>query len=156
MASPSVHFTYATVHGPITLEATDSGLRAVHFGKPSLTNPSRPSTITNQAASQLQEYLAGKRRIFTIPLELEGSDFKRAVWEAVQTIPYGEVATAAAIANLLGRPESFRSVGQALRQNPLAPIIPSHRIVSATTGNATSGLFQGLLALEQRYYKGEH
>lgn len=148
MSLAATHFSYITAHGPVTLEATERGLRRVAFAKVRLEGPYGASAITNAAASQLQEYLAGKRRAFDVPLDIAGSDFQRQVWDAVAAIPYGTTATAAQVAAQLGRPGSFRSVGAALRAVSLAPFLPAHRVAGSAADGQLARIYQGFLALE--------
>lgn len=149
MSSAYTYFTYPTAHGPLTLSAHQSLLSEVVFGEVVLQGERVSTAVTNEAASEIQEYLAGKRFEFTVPFEIVGSDFQRNVLKIVCDIPYGHVATAKDIAEALGRSEAFRSVGSVLRANKLAPIIPTHRIVDSS-GEAISDLFHGLQLIEAR------
>ena len=80
-------------------------------------------------AQQLQEYFAGSRKSFDVALEPRGSDFQRSVWRALRKIPYGEVRSYADIAAAIDRPKAVRAVGTANGSNPLAIIVPCHRVV---------------------------
>ena len=80
-------------------------------------------------ARQLDEYFAGNRKIFDIPLYLQGSPFQLKVWEALQAIPYGEVVTYKDIADSIGNPKAVRAVGMANHNNPIAIIVPCHRVI---------------------------
>lgn len=104
---------------------------------------------TNRAATQIQEYLAGKRRVFDLPLDAGGSPFQREVWAEVCELEYGEVRTAADIADALGRSGSHRSVGTAIRRNPLPILIPTHRVDLPNATGKTAKIFRALRALEQ-------
>jgi O-6-methylguanine DNA methyltransferase len=84
-----------------------------------------------EARSQLVEYFAGTRRDFDLAIDWRGTPFQRAVWEAVFAIPYGETRTYGEIAAVLGRPAAARAVGAANGANPLAPVVPCHRLVGA-------------------------
>jgi O-6-methylguanine DNA methyltransferase len=86
------------------------------------------------ALAQLAEYFAGARRSFDLRLDPRGTPFQRAVWDAVAAIPYGETRSYGEIARALGRPAAARAVGAANGANPLAPIIPCHRVVGADGG----------------------
>ena len=81
--------------------------------------------------TQLDEYFAGDRQEFDLPLAPAGTPFQRQVWEALASIPYGEVTSYAALADRLGRPGSARAVGAANGANPLAIVVPCHRVVGA-------------------------
>lgn len=86
-------------------------------------------TALPEARAQLAEYFAGERRTFDLALDWRGTPFQRAVWEAVYQIPYGETCTYGEIAAILGRPNAARAVGAANGANPLAPIVPCHRLI---------------------------
>ena len=106
-----------------------------------------------EARAQLAEYFAGARRAFDLALDWRGTPFQRAVWEAVCAVPYGETRTYGEIAAILGRPGAARAVGAANGANPLAPIVPCHRLVG-TDGSlrgygAGLGMKQWLIELEK-------
>ncbi|MSP48264.1 MAG: methylated-DNA--[protein]-cysteine S-methyltransferase [Alphaproteobacteria bacterium] len=82
-------------------------------------------------ARQLAEYFAGRRRSFDLPLAAEGTPFQRRVWAALMKIPYGKTTTYAALAEKLGRPGAFRAVGRANATNPIALIVPCHRVIGS-------------------------
>lgn len=86
------------------------------------------------AADQLQEYFAGSRRDFELPLAPEGSDFERRVWAELVRIPYGATDTYGAIAQRLGAAGLSRAVGAANARNPIAILVPCHRVVGADGG----------------------
>lgn len=80
---------------------------------------------------QLDEYLAGRRRDFDLPLETGGTPFQRLCWEALQRIPYGETRSYGQMAREIGRPAAVRAVGHANHDNPIGVIIPCHRVIGA-------------------------
>jgi methylated-DNA-[protein]-cysteine S-methyltransferase len=80
---------------------------------------------------QLAEYVAGERRAFDLPLAPRGTDFERRVWEALLAIPYGETRSYLEIAAAIGRPAACRAVGRANGRNPIAVVIPCHRVIGA-------------------------
>jgi len=96
---------------------------------------------SRQAVREIIEYFAGKRREFTVPLDLRSTGFYRMVLLAVKQIPYGETRTYGEIAAKVGKPKAARAVGGANRSNPLAPIIPCHRVVAV---NGLGGYAGGL------------
>ena len=98
-------------------------------------------------AKQLKEYLDGKRKGFDLPLKFFGTDFQRSVWNALLTIPYGETRTYGEIARQIGNPNACRAVGMANHWNPIAIIIPCHRVIGAD-GSLTG--FGGGLTLKQQ------
>lgn len=110
-----------------------------------------PDTVTREAARQLEEYFAGKRREFTLETQPHGTVFQKEVWRAMCRIPYGKVATYGSLAAAIGRPSACRAVANAVGRNPLLILFPCHRVV------ATNGLggFSAGLALKHRLLSGE-
>jgi O-6-methylguanine DNA methyltransferase len=80
---------------------------------------------------ELDEYFAGKRREFSFALDLRGTDFQIACWRALIAIPYGETRSYADIARAIGRPKGFRAVGMANNRNPIAIVVPCHRVIAS-------------------------
>ena len=80
---------------------------------------------------QLEEYFAGERRAFTFRLDLRGTDFQLACWRALLAIPYGETRSYADIARAVGKPTAFRAVGMANNRNPIAIVVPCHRVIAS-------------------------
>lgn len=123
--------------GRLTLAASASALHAIEF-----ENNRHPqaradwvageSALLRQAALQLQEYFAGHRRQFDLPLAPLGTDFQRAAWQALTAIPYGETRSYAQQAAALGRPRATRAVGAANGRNPLPILLPCHRVIGAS------------------------
>jgi len=87
--------------------------------------------LLHRAARELNEYFAGQRRSFDLPLRTEGTAFQQAAWAALRQIPYGETRSYAAQAAAIGRPKAVRAVGQANHRNPIAILIPCHRVVGS-------------------------
>ncbi len=128
------YFVYNTPFGKITLESDGSALVRVVPGDVALAGARTPDAITNAAATQLQEYFAGRRRIFDLPLNPRGTAFQQEVWHALEQIPYGETRTYSEVAAEIGHPGAARAVGSANRVNPLPIIVPCHRVVPASGG----------------------
>ena len=84
-----------------------------------------------QCKNQLDEYFAGKRKCFDLPLAPKGTEFQRKVWDALKEIPYGETRTYGEIAETVGNSKAARAVGMANNRNPIAIIVPCHRVVGA-------------------------
>ena len=80
---------------------------------------------------ELEEYFAGERRQFSFPLDLRGTDCQLACWRALLAIPYGETRTYGDIARAIGRPRGFRAVGMANNRNPVAIVVPCHRVIAS-------------------------
>jgi len=101
-------------------------------------------TLPKEWQKQVYEYLDGKRRMFDIDIELEGTDFQKAVWGEMLKIPYGETRTYTEIAEAICKPKAVRAVGTACGQNKLLIIVPCHRVV------AKNGLGGYALGLEMK------
>src|SRR4051812_3784879 len=115
--------------GPLTLEGDDRVLTRVGFGEAAV--PQGDAAALSVAAIQLEQYLTGERTEFELAVELEGTPFERRVWDEVRAIPYGETATYAEIARRIGRPDACRAVGRANGRNPVALIVPCHRVIGS-------------------------
>ena len=101
---------------------------------------------------QLKEYIAKKRKLFSVPLVLTGTDFQKTVWKGLRAIPYGEKWSYTRQADYIGRPKAVRAVGSANGKNKLPIIIPCHRVIAkdGSSGGYTGGLWRKefLLKLE--------
>ena len=106
-----------------------------------------PSLFSDQVALELQEYFDGKRTHFTFPLRLDGTDFQKAVWQALLGIPYGQTRTYSQIAAAIGRPKASRAVGIACSKNPIWIAVPCHRVIGKN--NTLTG-YAGGLDLKQK------
>jgi methylated-DNA-[protein]-cysteine S-methyltransferase len=132
--------TYTQIPSPIgdlTLGAdADGALTGLYMDV-----PGRPPPISGNARAdsgpfaaateQLGEYFAGERTAFDLQLRMEGSEFQRAVWDALLGIEYGETASYGEIARRIGRPDEARAVGSANGANPVSIIVPCHRVIGA-------------------------
>lgn len=149
------YFVYQTPLGRITLASDGQALTHLVFGVADLAGTNKPTSLTNRASTEILEYLAGKRTKFDIPLNPQGSDFQRSVWNALLTIPYGQTRTYGEVAAMIGNPRSGRAVGGANNKNPIPLIIPCHRVIGVN-GNLVgyaAGLHikRFLLDLEAKY-----
>jgi len=141
--------TFASHVGPLFLAASDRGLVALEFdarlpGQQTIRpNPrdlraeaahiqfsDAPETMASYTR-ELGEYFQGHRRQFSFPLDLRGTDFQLACWRALLAIPYGETRSYADIARAVGRPQGFRAVGMANNRNPVAIVVPCHRVIAS-------------------------
>jgi methylated-DNA-[protein]-cysteine S-methyltransferase len=113
------------------------------------------SPLIGKAAAQLAEYFAGGRTEFDLPLALHGTDFQVSVWKALRTIPAGETRSYKDVAALIGNPKAARAVGRANNRNPVAVIVPCHRVIGRDGGLTGYGgglpVKQYLLDLEKRH-----
>jgi O-6-methylguanine DNA methyltransferase len=89
------------------------------------------ASAMNDYICELEEYFSGKRREFSFPLDLRGTDFQVACWRALLAIPYGETRTYADIARAIGKAKAFRAVGMANNRNPIAIVVPCHRVIAS-------------------------
>jgi methylated-DNA-[protein]-cysteine S-methyltransferase len=154
-SNPTVHLATGIVDtwaGVIQVEATDLGVRRVQLPTWVADADSRAATgpgseiivhgskqaerVLRQGLEELAEYFSGGRRVFGVPLDLQGPSFFGRVWAQVGRVPYGETRSYQEIAQMLGAPKSTRAVGAANGANPVAPLVPCHRIVGSD-GNLT-------------------
>ncbi|WP_439212817.1 methylated-DNA--[protein]-cysteine S-methyltransferase [Duffyella gerundensis] len=124
--------------GVLTLIASDRGLAAILWQDdsprrvrldPRIENADHPLLL--QAEQQLQEYFAGTRQRFDLPLDFAGTEFQRKVWAALVSIPFGETRSYKQIAEQIGHPSAMRAVGAANGRNPVSIIAPCHRVIGA-------------------------
>lgn len=140
--------------GRLTLCASDAGLTSIEFSR-GLLGTRREHPLLERCKAQLAEYFAGTRTTFDLPLAPAGTPFQQLVWGALGDIPYAETCSYGSIADALGKPTASRAIGMANGKNPLAIIVPCHRVVGAN-GRLTGysgGLArkEWLLAHEARY-----
>lgn len=127
---------YQSPIGIIYVIADESGLRRIELFEEDWNmflkeNPTikEDMAFCGEALHQLDEYFNGRRKEFDLPLSIEGTDFRKKVWNALLKIPYGEVRSYADVAEMIGNPKAVRAVGQANRANQLPIIIPCHRVI---------------------------
>ena len=151
----SVHFLISSSPvGPIELTETDGALTGVRLlgahglsehglsehglskhglskhGSGKSKVPAGNSALLRRAQKQLTEYFAGRRRSFDVPVAPQGTAFQRAVWAQLSHIPFGATSTYGAIARAVGQPQAARAVGGAIGANPLAIVVPCHRVLA--------------------------
>lgn len=157
------HSWLATDFGLFKLSASPLGLRSLRLwegGQPAQSAAATRHPVLQAAEQQLFEYFAGQREVFDLPLDWsEATDFYRQVWTELVKIPYGRTTSYQYIAEQLGDKNAIRAVGQANARNPIAIIVPCHRVI-AKSGDL-QGYFYGLdfkrrlLALENPASFGE-
>ena len=135
--------------GPVTVTATERAVTAVRFGAagPAVGQAGDLPPVLRQAVEELREYFAGERREFTLPLAPAGTPFQQQVWTALREIPYGATCSYRRIAERIGRPKACRAVGMANNRNPIAIVVPCHRVVGAS--GAVVGYAAGLEVKEK-------
>ena len=141
--------------GPLTVASTEKGIASIHFGNSLPAGIVADVSANRDTVDQLTEYFEGKRTQFELPLDVEGTPFQKAVWNELQRIPYGETRSYGEIAKAVGRPGAARAVGMANHDNPIAVVIPCHRVVGrdgSLTGYAGGlHLKEQLLSIERRH-----
>jgi len=144
----------------IGITEEDKSVTSLFFGRKKPAGFTEAETpLIKKTAKQLGEYFSGKRKNFDIPLALNGTEFQKTVWRALQTIPYGETRSYKDIAVLAGKPAAARAVGMANNRNPVSIIVPCHRVIGkngALTGYGGGlDLKKYLLDLEKRIKNGK-
>jgi len=137
MSSPLLYTTFASPIGELLLLGDGrrlSGLYMVEGRRPMSIRPGWVLATGPFAdvRGQLDEYFAGERTTFDVPLALEGTQCQLRVWSALQAIPYGETTSYGEIARRVGEPSAARAVGLANGSNPIAVIVPCHRVIGAS------------------------
>jgi len=124
--------------GPLLIGVSETALVALEFDRELPKKIAGQSVQWQESESrartvreQLQEYFSGNRRDFDLALDLRGTDFQKRCWNELLRIPYGETRSYGEIARAVGSPQSFRAVGQANHYNPIAIIVPCHRVLAA-------------------------
>ncbi len=148
------HCYYNSPLGLLYLSTTFTGINKLKFvddltSETVLTKPSHPLLV--RLISELENYFSGSLKKFTVPLNPNGTDFQKKVWEAVSVIPYGQVVSYAKLSDSLHQPEAIRAVANSNARNPLLILVPCHRVIGSNgdlTGYA-GGLTRKKLLLER-------
>ncbi len=145
------HYAYPSPVGTLWIEAEQGYITSISY-REQQQGEKAETPLIRQAYSQLDEYFRGERKQFDLPLKPAGTPFQQQVWQALRKIPYGETRTYGEIAAAIGNPRACRAVGMANHCNPIAIVIPCHRVIG-TNGSLTgyAGGFdikQKLLELE--------
>lgn len=136
--------------GPLVIGVSEKGLALIEFDRGDFPKSKLSQSAyweespgkTSAVVEELDEYFEGKRREFTVPLDLHGTEFQKKCWQALLRIPYGKTRTYAQIAKTVGCPRGFRAVGMANHDNPVPIIVPCHRVLASdgTLGGYGGGL----------------
>jgi methylated-DNA-[protein]-cysteine S-methyltransferase len=145
--NPKSYYTeFSSPIGTVQLRGTAVDVRGLFMAGQSNCPPlpldaARDEHPLRTARTQVEEFLGGQRRTFSLPIKLVGPQFQLRVWEELLSIPYGETKTYAQIAGAIGAPRASRAVGSANRCNPLLILVPCHRVVAAdgTLGGYSGG-----------------
>lgn len=123
--------------GRLLLVADEAGMRAIEFEDAAHPLPrvgewrEQPTALLDGARCQLEDYFSGSRQGFDLPLAARGTEFQMRVWTCLREIPFGQTRSYADIARSLGQPAAVRAVGAANGRNPLAIVVPCHRVIGA-------------------------
>ncbi|MEF3191010.1 MAG: methylated-DNA--[protein]-cysteine S-methyltransferase [Campylobacterales bacterium] len=142
--------------GLMIAEASDKGITQLDFIDHESPEAFGRSCWLDQLHVELGEYFAKEREIFTLPLDLRGSDFQCQAWQILQRIPYGSTISYAQQAALLGRPTATRAVAHANSRNPIAILIPCHRVIASngSLGGYSGGLWRKAYLLDLERHQG--
>lgn len=146
---------YAVIETPLgrmRIEAENRAIERVFLTEEELLPPEGETLW--QAAKQLQEYFAGERTKFELPIRLKGTAFQLAAWQTLMRIPYGESVTYGCQAEMMGNSKACRAVGGANHKNPILIIVPCHRVVAADGVGGFAWVTEKkeyLLAMEREY-----
>lgn len=146
---------YQTDIGRIGIEEQQEHITQVYFDNESLDESIEltATPLTNEAAKQLNAYLSGRLKQFSLPLAPIGSVFRQTLWQLLCAIPYGETASYKSLAIATGNPKAARAVGQANNKNPIPIFIPCHRVIG-TNGQLVG--YRGGLAIKQHLLQIEN
>lgn len=115
--------------GDLQVVADDSTLLEVAFVDAQDVRADKPNAIVSMALNQLAEYFAHQRKVFDLPLGAVGTEFRQLVWQQLCEVPYGQTASYSDIASAIGRDKAVRAVGAANGANPIAIVVPCHRVI---------------------------
>jgi methylated-DNA-[protein]-cysteine S-methyltransferase len=134
--SSTLFSTHDSPLGPLLLSGDEDALSGLRFGSAAPARPGWRRDDNRFAAErrQLDEYFAGERTEFDFALRMEGGPFERRVWELLRAVPYGTTASYGELATRLGAPNRARAVGAANGRNPVAIVVPCHRVIGADGG----------------------
>ncbi|HET9135840.1 MAG TPA: methylated-DNA--[protein]-cysteine S-methyltransferase [Candidatus Kapabacteria bacterium] len=116
--------------GYLDITASDAGIQSIFFSEQK-TDTKTPSPLLSEAIVQLEEYFAGNRTTFDLPLNPQGTDFQKRVWKELLNIPFGETISYIEVSRRLGDEKAIRAVGLANGKNPISIIIPCHRVIGS-------------------------
>jgi methylated-DNA-[protein]-cysteine S-methyltransferase len=120
---------YSSPVGVLLIESNEDKIITVNFLKDSKQEEECSTTVIERCIEQLEEYFFKGRKFFTVDLDLRGTDFQKKVWNELLTIPFGTSISYEALAIRIGNIKSIRAVGLANGQNPIAIIVPCHRVI---------------------------
>ncbi|MCB1215132.1 MAG: methylated-DNA--[protein]-cysteine S-methyltransferase [Deltaproteobacteria bacterium] len=138
---------FSTPLGPFKVKACEEGVFFSQFQEENTALQAPKQDLLFELGLQIKEYFAGRRQTFQFPVKLEGTDFQKKVWKALEKLPYGQVLTYEALTESLGPLSAIRAVASAVGKNPLPLLIPCHRVLRKNGG--LGGFSQGLWRKER-------
>lgn len=135
---------YVSPVGPIEIIGTEQALKSVRFVEKKSKADSQLPPIIEKSLKQIDEYFRGKRKTFTVKLQLEGTNFHKKVWNQLMRIPYAKTVSYKDVARSIGKEKAVRAVGGANGRNNIGIIIPCHRVIAhdGTLGGYGGGLWR--------------
>ncbi|MGG3956720.1 methylated-DNA--[protein]-cysteine S-methyltransferase [Anoxybacillus sp. FSL W8-1294] len=133
---------YESPIGWLQIVGTNEGIERIDVVERGEDQNEKVAEPLMQSLEELEQYFQKKRTSFSMPLKLVGTPFQLRVWEALQTIPYGQTVSYADIAKQIGQPKAVRAVGNAVGNNPITIVVPCHRVVR--TGGGLGGYAWGI------------
>ncbi len=146
---PATYNIYRTPTGPLTIAAAQRGISAIYYGEKKLDLDFGPTSLTNQAANELIEYFAMKRRFFTIPIDIDMTSFEKDVIDTIKAIPYGSELATKEVAAQMNNPNAYRHIGKVIQAFDLAPLVPFHRIAQKGRYDKRAQIYGAMLKMEQ-------
>lgn len=124
---------YKSPAGLLSISASDKGITEISFVKEIINDPElrTDNLLITECISQLDEYFSGDRKIFTIPLDPQGTPFQKQVWTELAKIPFGQTISYLELAERMGDARKIRAIGGANGKNPIAIIVPCHRVIGS-------------------------
>lgn len=120
---------YETEFGLLRFEYENNKIVGIDILEKGISNKGEQTPLTDEAYHEFIEYFEGKRKEFSFPYELRGTEFQKKIWQALCDIPYGETRTYKEIAIKVGNPKACRAVGMANNKNPILIAVPCHRVI---------------------------
>jgi methylated-DNA-[protein]-cysteine S-methyltransferase len=122
---------YNSPFGMLKIITSDVAVFGIDFTDRKGAVTDNPPAIMKEAVKQLDEYFSGKRKNFSLKVELKGTDFQKSIWNAMSKIPYGKTASYKDLAVMAGKPKAARAVGGACHRNPIGIVLPCHRVIGS-------------------------
>jgi methylated-DNA-[protein]-cysteine S-methyltransferase len=124
-------YSYKSPVGNLKISTTDKAVSGLSFSNKKIAQPKKINPVLKQCIKELDAYFAGKLNKFTVPLDLEGTDFQKKVWHQLTKIPHGTTLSYGEVAKKIKNPKAARAVGLANNKNNIAIIVPCHRVIGS-------------------------